>query len=273
MRDGRARVRVQAFECSSTADGVALHELHEQHPLGTQLAVAVGNPDAIPELVTILCGLHRAEIGRVDPEVRFLAQARRHIGDDIDDSDFARPFRGAFESVRQAHGDIGVAFDEGEDAGALYLDGLLLARGEGGDVDLPDRRGGEGRVVDRGKDLVDVAGQILLEYSRDLRPRSRWDLLLKRAQFCGVGLGEKVAARREELPEFYKRPAGFLAFGTEIYRLSDPFALCARAFAVLDPEGDEPIAGDDPHELGVAATPGQRLVGDLPHWCTAGTCP
>ena len=181
------------FDAVAVEEACAIDVLGDERLRPDEFADDAGNPNEV-EAGEVLADEAR-HLGLVD-EVEFGGDLGGHFIDD-----------GAVVKVRLAPGDEAddgaevaeVKADEVADLGVLDLHDHVAAVVEGGAVDLGERGGAEGRVIEPGEEFADGLSELLFDDGADLRRRPWRDLILEAGETAHVGLGGDIGAGADEL--------------------------------------------------------------------------
>jgi hypothetical protein len=228
------------------AQRLPVEQFHDEHPPGAQ--VVVGTRDHYP--VRVSGGANGGEIPRLDPEVQFLAQRGGEALGQLRHSDRPGPPHPHLGAAGQPGDDVQVAFDQAGHAGAADLDHHSLAGTQRGRVHLGDG----GRCQRIGVDLGEHAGaaEFLAEHPLDLGPGQRADPVLQPAELAGELRRQQVPAGGQGLAELHEHHAAAVQrLGQRPGQRDRPGPLGCPA------QRPDPAAGEDTHDLPVAAAAGR----------------
>ena len=257
--DGIAIVHVLVDEAEQR---LAVEPGHAQEPVGAQVQQRFGNIHA--GLVRKHSGVDR-DVPGLAIVIQLLAQTRRQFGVDVGRVDGAVVT--AVDGEHQLEL-LEVRFDRRGHVRVLQLAGQPSAVVGGRPVDLSQRGGGGGLVLERGEPLLPVRTQLGGHPPLDEGPAHRWRVGLELRQLRRVLLGQQIGYGGENLRHLHQRPlepaqrrrefGGVL--GTIDRETEEPPTGIPRGQS--PDRGANPGVAADPAAQGIliAPIPGRRLV-------------
>ena len=187
-------------------EGDPLDELRGQDPRRRVVAIHAG--DALEAFADRVL-MEEGRLARLDEIVELVGRPARELVDDLPrfrPPEQPRPVDDAADRVHQAD----VRPEVGADPGALDLDRDPLSGVEDRTMDLADRSGGKGPLLEFGEDLLRRGAQLLRHDRSDLVVGERPDLAEQLEQLRAVRRREQVEAHRQHLAELDPRAAQLL---------------------------------------------------------------
>ena len=191
------------------------HDLVERDPLDElrgqdprRRVVAIHASDALEAFADRVL-MEEGRLARLDEIVELVGRPARELVDDLPrfrPPEQPRPVDDAADRVHQAD----VRPEVGADPGALDLDGNPLSGVEDRTMDLADRSGGEGPLLELGEHLLRRAAQLLRHDRSDVVVGERPDLAEQLEQLGAVRRREQVEAHRQHLAELDPRATELL---------------------------------------------------------------
>jgi len=190
--------------------GIQIGDLDAVDPLERQHAGARNSSrDLRHANVRMACevAVERVRVACLQTVIELLTDRARELGDEllrVDEVERTHSFLGdTCRLIQKRH----VRFDLSRRAGALHLDGDLLAVRQRRAVHLSDRRRGDRRVVELREELGNRKAEILLDHLLDVLDRKRANVVLQAPQLRDDVGREHVGPRREQLAELDERRA------------------------------------------------------------------
>ncbi len=230
----------------------AVEVLHHQHPLAAVRLVRRRHPEVF---VPGGCRCRR-HVLRLDPQVEFLTQRGGEALGQVDGASRAAPPGAALKPDRQPLHDIQVGADHAGHVRPAHLDGHPVPGRQRRPVHLGDRGGRDRLGVEAGELLGHRPAERGFQHLADVRPRHLGRVILKPAQLADELRRQQVPPRGKHLPELDEGDPAVLEGQPE--RASQPRP-SLRGAQLRPPAaaqvGDQPMTGEYPDDLRVAARP------------------
>ena len=197
--DNRVEVVAGGDQRLALVDGDALDAFEGQHAAGGAPPIDLGNAEALVsgKILAQLRGRRRLE-AQVHLDRHRLGQRPHHL-----DRPQPPPRRlQTLDQPGQPVEEVEVAGEGLRDARAQHLDRHLAALAGGGKVDLGDRGGGDGLVVEAAEQRIDRRAELVLDGGAGLRRGKRRQPVLEVREVARHGLADQVGAGRQRLAEF-----------------------------------------------------------------------
>ena len=191
------------------------HDLVERDPLdelrgqdSRRRVVAIHASNAL-EAFADRVFMEKGRLARLDEIVELVGRPARELVDDLPrfrPAEQPRPIDDAADRVHQAD----VRPEVGADPGPLHLDGYPFSGLQDRTMNLADRRGGKGPLLEPGEDLIRRRSQLLGHDRSDVVVGERTNLAEQLQQLGAVGRREEVEAHRQHLAELDPRATELL---------------------------------------------------------------